>query len=517
MKHMTTSRPRPRRSRSPWARVATVAIVIALGACGNDGIRHGDPGTPPSGLDWDDPNAPFFGDGTTVTPYAGSEPAVLEAQQLLPTGIELQSEVIIRSCGPIGGVCHHEKEYPDLHTPANFAATIGEPCNVQSGTPEGIFDRCERTGDRFAFNDDVEIEIGYVDYIPTPPGEEVVIGPDMPGLHLYFAEPVSMEFNAQYTQGRFIRTFVMEDGTVEDLPYFVYERIFHIFDGGRHVVADVLPYTTAAVQGLLASGIEQGDLNRNGIFGARPDINGVSSGPVALIEPGNPETSYLVARMRGYMEGEPVPGSRMPLANEPLSVPEMLALFCFIEGLDPAVPEVNLENPIDYANCSYAQDPSRLEGLAVEGTGTGWSGRIRPLIEANCSGCHDDVDPEEDLTLVGPDLYQRLLMPSAQDPMGRPLIDPGNLTNSYLWLKLIGDESIDGQRMPIDPIAGSGSLELDELEDIRVWIEAGAPEGGTTMMDGGVPMPDAGVPTDAGTAMDGGMAMDGGVPMDGGM
>ena len=52
----------------------------------------------------------------TATPTTGSETAVLEAQTNLPTGIELQAEVVIRSCGPINGVCHNEKEYPDLHT-----------------------------------------------------------------------------------------------------------------------------------------------------------------------------------------------------------------------------------------------------------------------------------------------------------------------------------------------------------------------------------------------------------------
>lgn len=458
-------------------RIGSLLLICAsLVACQDGGFRHADPGDPPPGLEWlPDGGAPFFGPTRTVTPYTGSEAAVLEAQAALPTGSELQAEVIIRSCGPINGVCHNEKEYPDLHTPANFASTIGAPCNIQSGTPEGVFDRCERTGDRFTFDDNREVEIGWVEYIPPEGDAMVVVGPDMPGLHMHFSDPVATSYDGRYTSGRFVRTFVRAGNTVEDLTYFRYEQRYRIFDDGHHVVAEVPGYLANAIQSFMASGIEQGDLNRNGVYGARPNVMGVRTGPISMIRAGDPETSYLVGRLRGHMGGTPVPGSRMPLANEPFSVPEMLALFCFIEGLDPAVRTVNLFDPIDYNGCSYAQNPALLDGLAVEGSGTGFASRIRPLIEANCSGCHDDLDPEEDLTLQGSGLYDRLMMPSAQDPMGRPLIDPGNLANSYLWLKLIGDPSIDGLRMPINPIAGSGALDMDKLDDIRTWIENGAP------------------------------------------
>jgi hypothetical protein len=452
------------------------AAIATVGACQADGFRHANPGEAPPGLEWTpDSGAPFFGPTRTVTPYTGSEAAVLEAQTNLPTGIELQAEVVIRSCGPINGVCHNEKEYPDLHTPANFASTIGAPCNVQSGTPEGVFDRCERTGDRFTFDNDQEVEIGWVEYIAPPSEGEIVVGPDMPGLHMHFTDPVSTEYDGRYTVGRFVRTFVQAGNTIEDLTYFRYEQRFRIFDEGRHVVAEVPGYLANAVQSFMASGIEQGDLNRNGTYGARPNVMGVRSGPISLITAGDPETSYIIGRLRGHMEGTPVPGTRMPLANEPFSVAEMLALFCFVEGLDPAVSTTNLFDPIDYNGCSYAQNPALLDGLAVEGSGTGFATRIRPLLEANCSGCHEPLDPEEDLILQGSGLYERLMQVSAQDPMGRPLIDPGNLANSYLWLKLIGDPSIDGERMPVNPIAGGGALDMDKLDDIRAWIEAGAP------------------------------------------
>src|SRR5690606_36022586 len=108
---------------------------------------------PPEGLEWSDGGPSFLTDATEVEPYTGSDPTVMEAQQRLPTGSALHSEVILRSCGPLGGVCHNRKEYPDLRTPANFLSIINAPCNVQSGTPEAVFDRCERTGDRIGWPD----------------------------------------------------------------------------------------------------------------------------------------------------------------------------------------------------------------------------------------------------------------------------------------------------------------------------------------------------------------------------
>ena len=116
------------------------SAIASTVACQAGGFRHADPGDAPPGLEWaPDAGAPFFGPTRTVMPYTGSEAAVLEAQTNLPTGIELQAEVVIRSCGPINGVCHNEKEYPDLHTPANFASVVGAPCNV-----------CSREDERYA-------------------------------------------------------------------------------------------------------------------------------------------------------------------------------------------------------------------------------------------------------------------------------------------------------------------------------------------------------------------------------
>src|SRR3954470_11298016 len=93
------------------------------------------------------PERPTMNEAVAAQPYTGSNADVLDAQKNLRTGLDLHAKVIYRTCTPNGGVCHNNKEYPDLHTPANFLAAIDAPCNVQPGTFESVYDRCERAGD----------------------------------------------------------------------------------------------------------------------------------------------------------------------------------------------------------------------------------------------------------------------------------------------------------------------------------------------------------------------------------
>ena len=84
-------------------------------------------------------------------------------------------------------------------------------------------------------------------------------------------------------------------------------------------------------------------------------------------------------------------------------------------------------------------------------------------------------DWDGDLLLTGDDVYARLLEPSAQVPELN-LIEPGAPELSYLYLKLIGDESIVGNPMPYNPLTGEGELGMAEISDIETWIANGAVE-----------------------------------------
>ena len=116
------------------------------------------------------PSRPERDPAAPLPVYSGDDPIVREAQARFPTALDLHAKVIRRSCSPNDGVCHHTKEYPDLHTAANFLKIVEAPCNIQAGTREGIFDRCERPGDRFQLATSADssgpLEIGQIHLDP---------------------------------------------------------------------------------------------------------------------------------------------------------------------------------------------------------------------------------------------------------------------------------------------------------------------------------------------------------------
>ncbi|MCX4246268.1 c-type cytochrome domain-containing protein [Paraliomyxa miuraensis] len=421
-----------------------------------------------------DPERPQIDEAPEVEPYAGDDEIVLLAQQRFPTGLDLHKKVIWRTCTPNGGVCHNTKEYPDLHTPANFASAFSAPCNVQAGEFEGVFDGCEQSGDRirfsgYGFGTD-EIEIGWVEFIP---GEAEDYGDseppvDAPGLHIHLASPIPAQDGSPRAWGTvgFVRTFVNAAGEVQESAYASFDSTWWPIGDRTHIVGTVREYQVEDVQELVATGIVMGDANRNGVFGAH------EGAPVSMLEPGDPVGSYLIGRMRGEMHGEPVPGSRMPLANPPLSVDEMLALFCLVEGFPADGDSAMLSGPIDYNRCSFSEDPADLNLL---GDGVTWASRIKLIFEFNCGGCHNEDSPQGNLTLLGDGVYERLLQSSGQ-LSDMALIEPGDPDNSYLYLKLIGDDRITGLQMPYNPLTGEGSLSQAELSDIETWIINGAVE-----------------------------------------
>lgn len=456
------------------------SLLLAAGGCRGDGYDFGG-----GQIDFD-PDRPDYDDPEAIDPYDGDNEIVLEAQAEFPTGIEFHQKVIWRTCTPNEGVCHNSKEYPDLRTPANFAAAFGAPCNVQAGEYQSIYDGCEQPGDRVRFGgawDTIDIEIGYLDLIAGdfPEGgynEETPVYYDSPGLHMYLRTPIASENISTYTTAEFTRSFVI-DGQVDQSVFTTFSTRWWIVEDsqveyGTHLMGEVREYQANDVEALTAMGtLVLGDGNRNGVFGA--DVYN----PAALLEPGYPETSYLIARLRGEMHNESIPGSRMPLANQPFTVPEMLAFFCLVEGYPEHGDPSGLTGAIDYKNCSYSADP---EGLNLLGEGVTWAGRISKIFEFNCGGCHSEPEPEGGLNLVGEGVYDRLLEASSQNPE-LPLIHQpemlggeGDPMQSYLYLKLIGDDSIEGQKMPYNPLTGAGSLTQAELADIETWIVNGATE-----------------------------------------
>jgi hypothetical protein len=445
-----------------------VAAVMAT-ACGDEAsiLR------PEGRLDFE-PDRPTLMPGEESTEYTGTDPFVLEAQATHRTGLELHRNVITRTCGPTGGVCHNQKEYPDLHTPSNLLAAVNAPCNVQSGDYAAVFNGCEPPGDKFLIDGQTQAaEIGYVEFVAAATEGEEGEAEVRPGLHVYVRQPLSAEYGDElWGEGHFLRKFAGNGGKLEELLYARFQTNWRLLDGGKHLYARVEEYQADQVNELLSVGIQQGDLNRDGVYGATETV------PLALLKPGKPEESYLIGRLRGAIgpvgSESDIPGTRMPLANDPLSIADMLGLYCFVYGLPESMDGVlDLQSPIDYANCPYAADP---ESLNLLGKGATWLGRVQPLLEANCGGCHGGTEPQAGFDLVSDGVYERLLLPSTQNP-AMPFITPGDPTSSYLWLKLVavsGDGTITGFPMPIDPLEGTRKLSEGALADIETWIMNGA-------------------------------------------
>ncbi len=87
------------------------------------------------------------------------------------------------------------------------------------------------------------------------------------------------------------------------------------------------------------------------------------------------------------------------------------------------------------------------------------------------SGCHLGSNPPEGLNLEEGNSYSNIVdIPSRQQP-GKDRIEPFSPQDSYLWLKVTGDPSISGSRMPR---GGYPLLNQEQLGVLEAWINNGA-------------------------------------------
>lgn len=106
------------------------------------------------------------------------------ARNLYPTYKLLHQYAVGPGCGPITGVCHNTKEYPDLHSSANMLDAVGLNCNALIDGPAVTENVCERPADQLIITsgDDVGFLSPIGNLIVTPQsvgcGEEPVVVPD---------------------------------------------------------------------------------------------------------------------------------------------------------------------------------------------------------------------------------------------------------------------------------------------------------------------------------------------------
>ncbi|MBL4688649.1 MAG: hypothetical protein JKY37_28940 [Nannocystaceae bacterium] len=457
--------------RAKWTLV--LGVIAGLG-CSVDGGEHGDFGEGGEGDaaegKQDDPGEDDVsgdsgtddgGDDDSAADDGGNgddgsaQAYVEEAMDEFPTYMALHEKVITRTCTPFDNVCHNNKEYPELDTPLSVLSYFEKECNLPERTadPETIFNGCEPSPDYVVFTSGNNVgwagtEVAWIETIYGPSG------PTSFEVHLREPIPQGMLAAGVPETVRFTRT--PEYGaplTIDDIPNVVYG-------------AGATYFTVTNAAGLEQTHLDSletrtlgGDLNRDGVFGASdPDVS------MRELNPGNPWQSYLLQRVQGN-----VPGSPMPLANQPLSAAEIVAVACWIEGAD--TPEGRaVDAVIDYVNCDYAAE----FGTPPDDSGATLSGDVQPIFDAACafSGCHGGGNPAAGLDLSPGNTRDSLLeQPSTQLPM-IDLVELGNPTNSYLVKKIRGADDTVNAPMPPE---GYEPLTEGQIGTIKLWISYGAP------------------------------------------
>jgi len=87
------------------------------------------------------------------------------------------------------------------------------------------------------------------------------------------------------------------------------------------------------------------------------------------------------------------------------------------------------------------------------------------------SGCHAAGSSPSGLVLEAGQSYGNLVGRPAAENGTLARVAPGDPDHSYIILKLRGDPSISGERMPL----GGPYLTSDQIAGIAAWIRAGAP------------------------------------------
>jgi hypothetical protein len=96
---------------------------------------------------------------------------------------------------------------------------------------------------------------------------------------------------------------------------------------------------------------------------------------------------------------------------------------------------------------------------------------VRPILQLNCAGCHNNDNPRAGLPLTATRSHGALVgVDGNQCSPRRKLVAPGDSRSSYLIDKLTG-QNLCGRTTIMPP---SGKLRDSEIDTIRAWICQGA-------------------------------------------
>lgn len=389
----------------------------------------------------------------------------------------LYAKSIYRTCAANGGVCHNDKEYPNLSTLGAVTQAINQPCNVTREDPREIHDLCERRGDAIFLNGET-LEIASVvmpkkkpvttfDEDNPNPKVKLVLrsAPNkrkMPkATHLLRPQPKGLPLDLGEVD-LLSASFTTKGSFVELRPRYEGDALKVIVPGFEY--AEWGGATDP-------QSLHLGDPNHNGVFGG--DLGG------GLIVPGRPDRSYILTRLT-----DPSAGPLMPRANCcAWSKASLRALYCWIAGLEP-----NGDNalaPINYASCpsgpvedvAYPEPgpscetsgmcpvmprSSSTSGPSGERPLGDWSLVWKKVLQPRCAGCHGDANRAE-LDLKNEALAFRAVTNH---------VVPKQPDKSELYIR-VSPDLCKAPSCTLMPMKGP-PLDPDARTLIRRWIERGA-------------------------------------------
>ena len=124
------------------------------------------------------------------------------------------------------------------------------------------------------------------------------------------------------------------------------------------------------------------------------------------------------------------------------------------------------------ACADFAAPPSAEEGLPdVLVANPSFSNDIQPIFSARCatSSCHTTVTQQAGMSLEEGAAYAEIVGVQATTRQSRKRVDPSVPSNSLVYLAVTPTPPI--VRMPL----GRTPLTANQIENIRRWIEQGAP------------------------------------------
>jgi hypothetical protein len=118
------------------------------------------------------------------------------------------------------------------------------------------------------------------------------------------------------------------------------------------------------------------------------------------------------------------------------------------------------------------EDTNTVELSAT--TGVSFSENVQPIFSQHCAvvGCHVPGNPPEGQVLAAGFAYSNIVNVPSEEVPADNRITPGNLTTSYLYLKITAQQSV-GTYMP--PPSTNDVLPAANIATIKSWILEGAP------------------------------------------